>query len=92
MALQKKQIETIIKDNQLKSKDTGSSEVQIALLTQAILELSSHLIKHPKDKHSKLGLYKKVNKREKLLRYVKKDSEERYQSIIKKLNIRDKSK
>jgi small subunit ribosomal protein S15 len=90
MALQKKQIETIIKDNQRAPKDTGSSEVQIALLTQSINELSAHLIKHKKDKHSRLGLYKKVSKRAKLLKYVRKNSEEEYLKIIKKLGIRDK--
>lgn len=92
MALTKSQKEDIITTYQRKEKDTGSSEVQIALLTNSINELTAHLIKHPKDKHSRLGLYKKVGKRQKLLAYVRNNSEIEYQRIITKLNIRDKYK
>ncbi len=92
MALSKSQKKVIVTEIQDKTGNTGSSKVQIALLSASIEELSTHLIKHPKDKHSKLGLYKKVNKRQKLLSYVKRNSEEEYQKIIKLHGIRDKFK
>jgi small subunit ribosomal protein S15 len=90
MALTRKQKAAIVKDNQLKDKDTGSVEVQVALITESINELSAHLIKHKKDKHSRLGLYKKVGQRQKLLAYVRREDIDRYEKLIKKLKIRDK--
>ena len=72
----------------LHEKDTGSSEVQIALLTDKILSLSKHVKQYKKDKHSSVGLLKAVNKRKKLLDYLKKNKIESYKNILTKLNIR----
>ena len=69
-------------------KDTGSSEVQIALLTEKIETLSKHMNLFKKDKHSSVGLLKAVNKRKKLLDYLKKNKLEAYKDVISKLNIR----
>ena len=69
-------------------KDTGSSEVQIALLTDKIENLSNHIKKFKKDKHSSVGLLKAVNRRKKLLDYLKKNKLESYQNVISKLNLR----
>ncbi len=68
--------------------DTGSPEVQIAILTERIRELTEHLKQHPNDDHSRLGMYKMVGKRRRMLDYVAKKDIERYRSIIAKLNIR----
>ena len=77
-----------IADISLHEKDTGSSEVQIALLTDKIASLSKHIKKFKKDKHSTTGLTKSVNKRKKLLNYLKKKNTESYQNVIKQLNLR----
>ena len=77
-----------IKDIANHEKDTGSSEVQIALLTEKILNLSGHISKNKKDKHSSVGLLKAVNKRKKLLEYLKKNQIESYKKLISKLNLR----
>ena len=69
-------------------KDTGSSEVQIALLTDKIETLSKHIKQFKKDKHSSVGLLKAVNKRKKLLDYLKKKKIHSYKEVISKLNIR----
>ena len=69
-------------------KDTGSSEVQIALLTDKIESLSKHVKQYKKDKHSSVGLLKAVNKRKKLLDYLKKNKVESYKNILTKLNLR----
>ena len=69
-------------------KDTGSSEVQIALLTDKIENVSNHIKKFKKDKHSSVGLLKAVNRRKKLLNYLKKNKLESYQNVISKLNLR----
>ena len=68
--------------------DTGSPEVQIAILTQRIRELTAHLKVHPNDDHSRLGMYKMVGKRRRLLDYLAKKDIERYRAIIAKLGIR----
>ena len=68
--------------------DVGSTEVQIGLLTDKITKLSEHFKKFKKDKHSTLGLTKSVNKRKKLLIYLKKKNVESYQKVIKQLNLR----
>ena len=68
--------------------DVGSTEVQIGLLTDKIIKLSEHFKKFKKDKHSTLGLTKSVNKRKKLLAYLKKKNLMSYQKVIKQLNIR----
>ena len=69
-------------------KDVGSTEVQIGLLTDKITKLSEHFKKFKKDKHSTLGLTKSVNKRKKLLTYLKRKNAESYQKVIKQLNLR----
>ena len=69
-------------------KDTGSSEVQISQLTDKIENLSEHIKKFKKDKHSSVGLIKAVNKRKKLLDYLKKNKMETYKEVISKLNLR----
>ena len=76
------------KELAIHDKDTGSSEVQIALLTDKIKNLSNHIKKSNKDKHSSVGLLKAVNRRKKLLEYLKKNKLESYQNVISKLNLR----
>ena len=78
----------IIKEHNIHEKDTGSCEVQIALLTKEIDKLLLHLKKNPKDLHSKRGLIRMVVKRKKLLNYIKKESEKRYNGIIKKIGLK----
>ena len=78
----------IIKSLAISSKDVGSAEVQIGLLTNKISKLSDHFKKFKKDKHSTLGLTKSVNKRKKLLAYLKKQNPDSYQKVIKQLNLR----
>ena len=76
------------KELKIHDKDTGSSEVQVALLTDKIENLSKHIKKFKKDKHSSVGLLKAVNRRKKLLDYLKKNKIESYKSVITKLGIR----
>ena len=76
------------KELKIHEKDTGSSEVQIALLTEKIETLSKHVKDFKKDKHSSVGLLKAVNRRKKLLDYLKKNKLESYKNVISKLNIR----
>ncbi len=78
----------IIKSLATHSKDVGSTEIQIGLLTDKITKLSEHFKKFKKDKHSTLGLTKSVNKRKKLLSYLKKSNSESYLKVIKQLNLR----
>ena len=78
----------IIEKYKLHKVDTGSAEVQIALLTEEIKRLVLHLKTHPKDFHSKKGLLKMVAKRRKFLRYLKEEDEKRYNSIIKKIGLK----
>ena len=77
-----------IKEVAIHQKDTGSSEIQIALLTDKIENLSQHIKKFKKDKHSSVGLLKAVNRRKKLLDYLKKNKMESYKNVISKLNLR----
>ena len=77
-----------IKSLAIHDKDVGSAEVQIGLLTEKISKLSEHFKIFKKDKHSTLGLTKSVNKRKKLLNYLKKRDPESYLKVIKQLNIR----
>ena len=77
-----------IKEVAIHEKDTGSSEVQISLLTEKIENLSKHIKKFKKDKHSSVGLLKAVNRRKKLLDYLKKNKLESYQNVLSKLNLR----
>ena len=87
MALAKKQKAAIIKDYALFEGDTGSPEVQIALLTASIQELTEHLKAHKKDNHSRRGLLKQVSKRRRLLNFLLDRSEERYRKLIDKLGL-----
>ena len=80
--------EQIIKDYQLKEGDTGSPEVQIAILTYRINDLNEHLKIHKKDHHSRRGLLKMVGQRRNLLAYLKKTDIERYRAIVEKLGLR----
>ena len=68
--------------------DTGSSEVQIALLTEKIESISKHIKQYKKDKHSSVGLLKAVNRRKKLLDYLKKNKIDSYKNVLTKLNLR----
>ena len=78
----------VIEANRTHETDTGSPEVQIAILTARIQELTEHLKVHKKDNHSRRGLYKMIGKRRKLLDYLAKKDVERYRTIIAKLGIR----
>lgn len=80
--------QNIIKENQQSEGDTGSPEVQVALITARINDLQSHFATHKKDNHSRRGLLKLVSQRRKLLDYLHGKDVERYRSLIKKLNIR----
>ena len=80
--------EKIIKKYKIHDLDTGSPEVQIALLTEEIRRLLLHLKKHPKDFHSKRGLLKMVSKRRRFLSYLKEEDEKRYNSLIKKIGLK----
>ena len=77
-----------IKDYKLHEKDTGSTDVQIVLVSEEIKRLLLHLKSHPKDVHSKRGLLKMVDKRRKLLNYLKEESVRRYNSLIKKIGLK----
>ncbi len=88
MALDKEAKQAIIKEYQLHENDTGSPEVQIAILTKKIAYLTEHLKQHPKDHHSRRGLLKMVGQRRSLLNYVKSKDVERYRKIINELGIR----
>ena len=78
----------IIGEFQKKAKDTGSSEVQIALLTIRINSLTEHFKKNKKDNHSRKGMIKLISRRRRLILYLKKKDLKRYEEIIKKLNLR----
>ena len=77
-----------IKEVAIHEKDTGSSEVQVVLLTEKIKNLSKHINQFKKDKHSSVGLLKAVNRRKKLLDYLQKNKLESYQNVLSKLNLR----
>lgn len=87
MSKLKDKIQEIIKKFGAHEKDTGSPEVQIAILTEEILNLQKHLAKHKKDKTSQRGLILKVMQRRKLLSYLKKESITRYKKIIEELKL-----
>ena len=80
--------EKIIKEYGKSEKDTGSTEVQVALLTQRINDLTNHLKVHKKDHHTRRGLLMLVGKRKRLLQYLENQDVERYRSIIDKLGLR----
>jgi len=80
--------QNIIEENRVHDKDTGSSEVQIALLSKRIAHLTEHLKTHRKDFHSRRGLLMMAAKRRKLLDYLKRKNLDSYQAIVKKLSLR----
>jgi len=88
MALSKERKQEIVKEFGFKEGDTGSPEIQIALLTEEILTLNEHLKAHKHDFHSKRGLLMKVGKRRSMLKYLQGISNERYQAVIQKLGLR----
>ena len=88
MALVKEKKKEIISAFKKNEKDTGSASVQIALLTERINSLSGHFKSHKSDHHSRHGLLRMVSVRRRLLEYLKRQSQEEYQSIIKKLDLR----
>ena len=88
MALTKETKAEIVKKYGKTANDTGSAEVQIAILTEEIKNLTEHLKEHKHDFHSRRGLLKKVGKRRSLLDYLKKEDVLRYRDLIKKLNLR----
>ncbi|HPE69830.1 MAG TPA: 30S ribosomal protein S15 [Thermotogota bacterium] len=88
MALDYDQKDAIIQEFKISGEDTGSVEIQIALLTARIRQLTEHLKTHPKDYHSRRGLMKMVGRRRKLLKYVKRDRPNIYKELIEKLGIR----
>ena len=87
--IKKEKKEKIIKKFKLHKEDTGSSEVQVAILTERIKELTEHLKINKKDNHSRRGLLKMVAKRKKLLKDIKNASEERYAKIVKSLKLKE---
>ena len=86
--LRKEEKTQIIEENRLSENDTGSPEVQIAILTKRIADLTEHLKTHKNDHHSRRGLFKMVGRRRNLLNYLQKKDIERYRAIIAKLGIR----
>lgn len=88
MALAGEQKQQVISDNERSKGDTGSPEVQIALLSTRISELTEHLKTHPKDHHSRRGLLVMVGRRRRLLDYLQRKDIERYRAIIAKLGLR----
>ncbi len=88
MALTKEDKMTAVQSQQLHDRDTGSSEVQIAVLTKRITGLTEHFKTHKKDHHSRRGLLRMVSKRRKLLDYLRRRDEGKYQNVIAALGIR----
>lgn len=86
--LDKKKKEEIIKKFKTHKNDTGSSEVQIAILTEEVKELTEHLKEHKKDFSSRRGLVKKLNQRRKLLRFLERDNFESFEKLVKKLGLK----
>ena len=88
MALSNQQKVQVVKDYQRSPEDTGSPEVQVALLTARITDLSEHFKTHEKDHHSRQGLLKMINQRRKLLDYLKNTNPASYSQLIGRLNLR----
>jgi small subunit ribosomal protein S15 len=83
-----KKKQKVITEHRRHEKDTGSSEVQIALLSEQIEQLAKHLKKHAKDNHSRLGLLKMVSERRALLSYLAKQDKKKHEALIKKLGLK----
>lgn len=88
MVLQTERKQDVITKFRIHEKDTGSTEVQIALLTERIIYLTDHFKTHKKDFHSRRGLLKLVNQRRKMLEYLKRKNADKYKQILKDLNLR----
>ena len=88
MALLKEEKAQIVSDNATREGDTGSPEVQVAVLSRRISELTEHLKTHPKDNHSRRGLLRMVGRRRRLLEYLRREDIERYRALIAKLGLR----
>ena len=88
MSITKDKKQNLVSKFSINEKDTGSSEVQIAILSERIKNLTEHFKKHKHDNHSKTGLIAMVNKRKKLLNYLSKQNNQKYMEITKELNIR----
>jgi len=88
LMLSKRTKTKVISEHGAHEKDTGSASVQIGVLSRQIDELTSHLKKHPKDNHSRRGLLKMVSQRRKLLGYMKKRQPEKYEKLLKKLDLK----
>jgi small subunit ribosomal protein S15 len=88
MALLKEEKAGIISDNARSDSDTGSPEVQVAVLSRRISDLTEHLKLHPKDHHSRRGLLRLVGRRKRLLEYLRRQDIERYRALIGKLGLR----
>jgi small subunit ribosomal protein S15 len=88
MSLTKEKKQSVIRDNMRKSMDTGSPEVQVALLTARINDLTDHFKQHVKDHHSRRGLIRMVEQRKSLLKYLERSSVERYKTLVTKLKLR----
>ncbi|GJM03246.1 MAG: 30S ribosomal protein S15 [Rhodomicrobium sp.] len=88
MSISAERKQELIKEYAIKDADTGSPEVQVAILTERINNLTGHFKSHKKDNHSRRGLLKMVSQRRRLLNYVKKNDDNRYQDLIKRLGIR----
>ena len=88
MSIEAARKQEVISEYALKDGDTGSPEIQIAILTERIANLTEHFKAHKKDNHSRQGLLKMVNLRRKLLDYIKSKDQKRYEDLIKRLGIR----
>lgn len=86
--LTKRKKQAAIKDVQRHKEDTGSAEVQVSLISKRIDELTSHLKKHTKDKHSRRGLLEMVARRRSHLKYLEKNDKKRYSSVVRKLGLK----
>ncbi len=88
MAVAAEKKKGLIEEHRTHAKDTGSPEVQIAMLTESITQLTEHLRQHPKDFHGRRGLLMLVGRRRRLLKYLNPESSERYKALIAKLGLR----
>ena len=88
MALTKEQIQEIVTTHGKDDKDSGATEVQIALISRRISKLTDHFRKHAKDNNSRRGLYRLVGKRRRLLKYLRERTPDRYHDVIEKLELR----
>ena len=88
MALLQDKKKKVIQDYQENKKDTGSADVQVALITEQLNALSEHFKAHPKDHHSRYGLIKMVSRRKRLLAYIQREDQNRYKKLITRLELR----